>query len=95
MMPAANSEARKHLDEIANASTMTDVHVTMRTDVSMHAGTDGTPRWVIQTAGGAVRIIGTDEALQNLWERLAQSRDQLRHPKPYTPVTSQGEWTGD
>ena len=90
-----NSEARKRGDEIANASTMTDLHITMSTDVSMHPGNDGTPRWVIQTAAGAVRIIGYDEVLQDLWERMAQARDQLRHPTPYTPVTSQGEWTGD
>ena len=95
MIPATNSEARKHLDEIANASTMTDLHITSHSAVTMHPGNDGTPRWVIQTATGAVRIIGSDEVLQDMWERMAQARDQLRHPKPYTPATSQGHWTGD
>ena len=32
---------------------------------------------------------------EHIAEYMAQARDQLRHPKPYTPVTSQGEWTGD
>lgn len=91
MIPATNSEARKHYESLLKTI---GVHLSAHNNVIAFASEPDRPIVKLKGPDGVLPFYGSLAEHRNFLEAYSLALSDLEKRTPYTPTTH-GEWTGD